>query len=93
MSALGKVLVTIFFVGILLWVSIPNRNDVDFYFPPFIEMIKLPLPGIVMASAIFGFLWGGAIVWLNGTAARSDARRFRRELKLLEHESHQKDKK
>jgi uncharacterized integral membrane protein len=89
MSTLGKTLVTILFVVIIFWLSVLNRQDVDFSVYPFLEGLSLPLPIIILCSVLLGFMWGALIVWLNGGKTRSEARRLRRELKNAEQQNHQ----
>lgn len=84
MSALGKFLVTIFFVGIVLILAIPNRDEVAFALPNSTEATRVSLALVILASVLVGFLWGAAIAWLNAGDARSEARRLRKEVKTLE---------
>lgn len=91
MSALSKALVTILFVIIIFWMSVFNRESVNFSAYPFIENAPVPLAIIICAAAILGFLWGAVIVWLNGGVTRAEARRLKREVKSLEKENTKKD--
>lgn len=91
MSALSKALVTILFVIIIFWISIFNRDAVDFTAYPFIETSQIPLALIILTSVMIGFIWGAVIVWLNGGVTRAEARRLKRELKSLEKETTSKD--
>lgn len=91
MATLGKILVTIFFVGLLVWVSVINRADADISLQPYIESIQIPVALIILGGIIFGFLWGVAIMWFNGAATRSDLRRQKAEVKRLEQELSKKD--
>ena len=91
MSALSKALVTILFVIIIFWLSVFNRDAVDFSVYPFVEAAPIPLALIILSSVMLGFIWGAVIVWLNGGVTRSEARRLKRELKFIEKENNQKD--
>ncbi len=85
MSALMKSLVTIFFIALVIWLSIVNRGSFDFSLFPLVSIsIPVPLPLIMLACIFVGFIWGALIVWLNGGKARSESRRLRREVKELE---------
>lgn len=86
MATIGKILVTILFVSLLLWVTLSNSAQVDFSAPPFFNTMLLPSPIIILVSVIAGFIWGSAIVWLNGSGVRGDVRRLKREIKMLEQE-------
>ena len=90
MSALGKILVTILFVLIIFWLSVFNREPVDFSVYPLFETFTVPLALIILAAALIGFVWGALIIWLNGSTTRSEVSRLRREVKILEKENHQK---
>jgi uncharacterized integral membrane protein len=91
MSALSKALVTILFVIIIFWVSIFNREAVDFSLYPFIDATPIPLALIILCAVMLGFIWGAVIVWLNGGVTRAEARRLKREVKALEKETTSKD--
>lgn len=92
MSALVKFLVTIFFVVIILWLAIFNRGAVEFsVYPLVLDSLSVPLAIIILGCVLIGFIWGALIVWLNGGKARSEARRLRREVKSLEHETAKKE--
>jgi len=91
MSALSKALVTILFVIIIFWVSVFNRDAVNFSAYPLIDSTSIPLALIILGSVMLGFIWGSIIVWLNGGVTRAEARRLRREVKSLEKENTKKD--
>lgn len=92
MSALGKLLVTILFIALLFWVAVGNRAPVDFSLPPFVESSQIPVALLMLGAMVAGFIWGAAIVWLNGASVRSENRRQRKEIKTLEQEINQKEK-
>jgi uncharacterized integral membrane protein len=91
MATLGKILVTIFFVGVLVWVSFVNRAAAGFSLPPYLETIQLSVALIILGGIIFGFIWGAAIMWFNGAVTRDEVRRQRAEIKRLEQELSKKD--
>lgn len=84
MATLGKILVTLLFVGGIVWVSVGNRVGVDFSLYPVVEGISVPLPILLLGALIAGFIWGAAIVWLNGAVTRRELRRLRKEVTSLE---------
>lgn len=84
MSTLGKILVTIMFVGVLLWVALTNNASADFSLPPFVETSPFPVAVLILGGIILGFMWGAAIVWFNGSTTRAELRRHKREIKSLE---------
>ena len=91
MSALSKALVTILFVIIIFWVSIFNRDAVNFSVYPLIDAQSVPLALVILGSVMLGFIWGALIVWINGGGTRTEARRLRREIKSIEKENTKKD--
>ena len=84
MATLGKFLVTILFVGMVVWVSVGNRIGVDFSLYPVVEGLSVPLPILMLGAVIMGFMWGAAIVWLNGAVTRKELCRLRKEVTSLE---------
>lgn len=84
MATLGKILVTILFVGMVVWGSVGNRIGVDFSLYPVVDGISVPLPILLLGAVIMGFIWGAAIVWLNGSVTRKELRRLRKEVASLE---------
>ena len=91
MATLGKALVTILFVMIVFWLSIFNRAAVDFTVYPLMEGMQFPLALIILGAVLLGFIWGALIVWFNGGVARSEARKLKREVNLLEKENQKKE--
>ncbi len=91
MSIIAKIFITIIFVAPLLWMTFSNPVAVEFSAPPVVDTIELPLPIIMLACVVVGFLWGASIVWLNGASARGEVRRQRREIKALEQEVSKKE--
>jgi uncharacterized integral membrane protein len=92
MSALVKFLVTFLFVVIILWLSVFNRESVEFsLYPLVLDPLSIPLAIIMLGCVLAGFIWGALIVWLNSGAIRSEARRLRREVKSLEQETAKKE--
>lgn len=91
MATILKFFITIFFVAIIIWLSVINRSVVDFSIAPFFPIdIPVALPIIMLGCVLMGFIWGAFIVWLNGGKARGEARRLRREVKALEKTNEQK---
>ncbi len=84
MATLGKFLVTLLFVGSIVWVSVGNRVGVDFSLYPVVEGISVPLPMLLLGAMITGFIWGATIVWLNGAGTRKELRRLRKQVATLE---------
>jgi len=81
---LFKFIVTIFFVIIIFWLSLFNRDAVEFSLYPFIESVSFPKALIILGSVLTGFIWGALIVWLNGGQTRSEMRQLRREVKSFD---------
>ena len=75
MTALLKILITIFFVAILLWLTFANREAVMLTWSPLHEPSAVPVAVLVLGATIGGFIWGGLIVWLNSAPLRRDRRR------------------
>lgn len=90
MASLGKALVTILFAVMIIWLSVLNRESVDFSLAPFVDGLSLPLPIIIFVATLLGFIWGGIMAWLNGGKIRSEVSRLRREIKHIEKEQHDK---
>lgn len=86
MGALLKIIITLPFVAALLWISFANRDLVDFMWSPLHEAVSVPVAVLVLAAAVFGFVWGGLIVWLNEAGPRRDRRLQRKDIKRLEKE-------
>ena len=84
MAALGKFLVTLLFVGGIVWVSVGNRAGVSFSLYPMVEEASIPLTILLLGALIAGFMWGAAIVWLNGAVSRKELRTLRKEVASLE---------
>lgn len=86
MTALFKILITIFFVAILLWLSFANRDAIMLEWSPFHDAASVPVAVLVLAATVCGFIWGGLIVWLNTAPLRRDRRRKAKDLDRLEKE-------
>lgn len=86
MTALLKILITIFFVAILLWLTFANREAVTLTWSPLHEPSAVPVSVLVLGATIGGFIWGGLIVWLNSAPLRRDRRRKAKDLDRLERE-------
>lgn len=93
MVSLLKFLTTIFFVALLFWLVLLNREPVIMTFIPLQEGIPLPLAVIIGVSMMLGFIWGGLIVWYNNLSVRADYRRQIKDLKNLEVEKSKESQK
>lgn len=86
MGALLKLLVTIPFVAILLWLSFANRDAVSLVWSPLHEKTDIALAVVILIAVIAGFVWGALITWINYGTLRRAARINNRELTKLEKE-------
>ncbi len=79
------------FLGFLITVAVAtvavmNTGSVEITYSPVHEAINLPIYLILLLPMAFGFLFGGAVVWLNMGKLRRDRRQKKREIKILEKE-------
>ena len=80
------------FVGFIITVCVAgfaamNRDDISVIWHPLdSSSIMLPLYLVVLGSMAFGFIFGGAVVWMNGGKVRREKRKAKKEIKLLEKE-------
>ena len=72
-------------IGIATFAAI-NRQDVDININPIDDelIITLPVYGIMIGSLVVGFIFGGSIVWLNGSKTRRERRKANKDVKSLE---------
>ncbi len=84
MGALLKLILTIPFIAILLWLSFANRETVTFIWSPFHEPADIAISVIVLFGIIAGFIWGALITWINYGPSRRAARINRSALNKLE---------
>ncbi|MGH1456072.1 MAG: LapA family protein [Alphaproteobacteria bacterium] len=80
-----------FLVGLVLTVLIAgfaviNRFDVTISWNPVSDPVILPFYVVLLGSLLVGFLFGGGLVWLNGSSVRREKRKQKREIKILEKE-------
>lgn len=86
MGALLKLLVTLPFVAILLWLSFANRDAVSVVWSPLHEQTDIALAVVILLAVIAGFIWGALITWINYGSLRRAARINNRALTKLEKE-------
>lgn len=66
--------------------AVLNRYSVDVVFTPVSDVVTLPFYIVFLGALFVGFMFGGVLVWLNGGRVRSEKRKQKREIKLLEKE-------
>lgn len=86
MGALLKLLVTLPFVAILLWLSFANRDAISVVWSPLHEKTDIALAVVILAAVIAGFIWGALITWINYGTLRRAARINNRAITKLEKE-------
>lgn len=79
-----KVLVTLPFLLVVLWIGFANRADVFFVWTPLREPDSFPLALLLVGSVFFGFLWGSLILWINTLPMHSESRARKREIVRLQ---------
>lgn len=84
MIAVLRWLLTVFSLSILLTWCFLNRSDVPFDWSPTHDPITMPLFGVILLSAMLGFIWGVFITWLNAADERAEKRKLRRDVKDLQ---------
>lgn len=89
MGALLKLLITIPFVAVLLWLSFANRDSVTLTWSPFHEPANIPVAVVVLISVVTGFVWGSVITWLNYASVRREKRMNSKARAKLEKELQQ----
>ena len=64
-----------------------NRDSISVIWHPLdASSLMLPLYIVVLGSMGLGFIFGGAVVWMNGSKVRRDKRKQKKEIRLLEKE-------
>ena len=63
--------------------SVFNRGEVSVIWSPVHDSLLLPFYVPVLVAMAFGFVLGGAIVWLNMGRVRKEKRRQKKEIKIL----------
>jgi uncharacterized integral membrane protein len=86
MGALLKLVVTLPFVAVLLWLSFANRDTVNLLWSPLHEKTDIALAVVILIAVISGFIWGALITWINYGTLRRAARINNRALTKLEKE-------
>ncbi|MBL8637186.1 MAG: LapA family protein [Alphaproteobacteria bacterium] len=81
-----KLLITVPFILILLWICFANRGEVSLVWNPLQAAENFPLAVILTGAVFFGFLWGSLIMWINGLPARLESRARKREITRLQKE-------
>lgn len=64
--------------------SLANRDTVSVTFSPVHGPIDTPVFLLGLGGLAIGFLIGGIMVWLNGSASRTERRKQRKAIKALE---------
>lgn len=85
-------------MGIIRWIAgflvtiavatfaVMNDSSVNFTYSPFHPPIELPVYLIFLGFMAFGFLFGSVVTWFNGSSARKERRRQKKEIRVLEKE-------
>lgn len=78
-------------VGVLITVivavfAVLNRSVFDVYWSPFPAdaPVSLPVYIVVLGALAAGFILGALMVWLNASSVRSEKRRQKKEIKILQ---------
>jgi uncharacterized integral membrane protein len=71
---------------ILVIFAISNRETVSVTLWPIPVLLEAPLYLVVLLAALFGFLVGELVAWINGRFWRRDARAKARRIDALERE-------
>ena len=64
--------------------AVANRGNVSITWSPIHEQTELPVFLIGLVGMGFGFIVGGFMVWLNGSARRREMRKLKKTVKKLE---------
>lgn len=80
-----------FLIGLIITITIAlfavlNRGEASFTWSPVHDSITLPIYIIILGSMAAGFIFGGAIVWLNAGKLRKEKRKQKKNIKMLEKE-------
>jgi uncharacterized integral membrane protein len=73
-------------IGIVAAFAVANRTSVGIDLDPLPVVFDVPLYAALMFAVLAGLLIGGISAWLAGGQIRRDARRLRKNGKLLESE-------
>ena len=83
MIAFLRWILTVICLSTLLTWCFLNRGDVPFDWSPAHDPVPMPLFGVIVLSAMIGFMWGVLVTWLNAAPERAEKRRLKRENKNL----------
>lgn len=64
--------------------AIANRDPVAVTLSPVHDAFEIPVFLVGLSGVLFGFLIGGAMVWLNDSVLRTERRRQRKAIRALE---------
>jgi uncharacterized integral membrane protein len=66
--------------------AVMNREQINFTWSPLHDPLNMPFYAVLLFSMAFGFVFGGAVVWLNMSSLRRQKREQKKEIKTLEKE-------
>lgn len=72
-------------IAIAGW-AVFNRAPVEVAWSPFHDPVSVPLYLVALTALAAGFIFGGAVVWINSAPLRREKRRQNKELRTLEKE-------
>ncbi len=80
-----------FIIGLIITISIAliavlNRDIISFTWSPLHNSIDLPIYALILAPMAIGFIFGGAVVWINSSKLRKEKRKQKKNIKMLEKE-------
>lgn len=84
--AIIRFIIGLVFTVLVASFAVMNRFSVDLVWSPVNDSISLPFYVVLLGSLLVGFLFGGVLVWINGGSVRSEKRKQKREIKILEKE-------
>lgn len=88
MMAILRWIVGLVVVIVVAVFALLNRGVFNFYWSPFPadDPVALPVYIIVLGAMAVGFVLGALMVWFNESSARSEKRRQKKEIKILQKE-------
>ena len=89
--AIIRFIIGLVFTVLVASVAVMNRFSVDLVWSPVNDSISLPFYVVLLGALLVGFLFGGMLVWINGGSVRSEKRKQKREIKILEKEIHKQN--
>lgn len=72
-------------IAIAGWAAF-NRTPVEMIWSPVHDPVSMPLYLVGLAALAAGFIFGGAVVWINSAPLRREKRRQGKEIRILEKE-------